>query len=224
MDTPLLKRAYNLGLKAVPNFTALSEEQIRYYETHLDELREAICRGFIIPEVPESAQPEKFTLLVDLGIITVPDDYDHATHLASFSRKNKKKFYYYNDAITDANFPNPSRVSKPGDKLWVRVFQQVTEGTTTSVERLAFLDTQKAIHTGAQGASLVWEQKRNQLPKGKWYASFDEEERLWQAAVGDLRVPGVGARLDGVFAFVLGYLGDVWDESDAFFCFCDLPA
>ncbi len=52
MDTPLIKRAYNLGLKAVPNFEALNEDQISYYEAHLDELPEAICRGFILPGQP----------------------------------------------------------------------------------------------------------------------------------------------------------------------------
>ncbi len=45
-----MKRAYNLGLKAVPNFTALSEEQIAYYEKHLDELPAAVKRGFVVSE------------------------------------------------------------------------------------------------------------------------------------------------------------------------------
>ena len=50
MSTPLVKRAYNLGLKAVPNFMdALTEEAIAYYEQHLDELPTAIRRGFTIP-------------------------------------------------------------------------------------------------------------------------------------------------------------------------------
>ena len=50
MDTPLVKRAYNLGLKVVPNFLTLSEEQIQYYENNLDQIQEAILRGFVIPE------------------------------------------------------------------------------------------------------------------------------------------------------------------------------
>jgi hypothetical protein len=49
MDTPLLRRAYNLGLKAVPNFEVLSPEQIEYYEQHLGELQAAIRRGFVLP-------------------------------------------------------------------------------------------------------------------------------------------------------------------------------
>lgn len=53
MDTPLLKRAYNLGLKAVPNFVVLSQEQIEYYEQHLEELPNAIARGFVVEVVAD---------------------------------------------------------------------------------------------------------------------------------------------------------------------------
>ena len=50
MSIPLVTRAYNLGLKAVPNFVgSLTEEQIRYYEDHLPEIPDAIRRGFTIP-------------------------------------------------------------------------------------------------------------------------------------------------------------------------------
>jgi len=53
MSTPLdltyTKRAYNLGLKAVSNFLFLSEKEIEYYEKHLDELPDAIVRGFVLP-------------------------------------------------------------------------------------------------------------------------------------------------------------------------------
>ncbi len=221
MDTPLLKRAYNLGLKAVPNFTALSEEQICYFEAHLDELQTAISRGFIVPEVVEPTG--KFNLLVDLGIITVPDDYVHESRLASFGKKNRKKFYYYNDNITDKNFPNPTRVLKPGDKLCIRGFKQIVGGSTTSEERIAFLARQKAVYTGAQGASLVWEQKRDQLPRGYWYSSFDEKERRWEDADANHEVPGVLACSDGGFFFSLGDFESVRYGSSAFLCFCDLP-
>lgn len=165
---------------------------------------------------------EKFALLVDLGIITVPDDYDHATQLGKFTKQNRKKFYGINDNIIDANFPNPTRVLKPGQKLRVCAFKQVVGGTTTSEERMAFLATQKAIHTGAQGASLVFEQKRDQLPKGKWYASFDEKDRLWADADGRHGVPYVYCFSDGAFEFSLGYFERVWRESNAFLCFCDV--
>ena len=185
--------------------------------------REARFGDWKKPEPTAPAEPtEKFALLVDLGIITVPDDYVHDKRLTTFGKLNRKKFYYYNDEITDKNFPNPTRVLKPGDKLRVRAFKQVVGGTTTSEERMAFLATQKAIHTGAQGASLVFDQKRDQLPKGKWYASFDEKDRLWAVAGGYHRVPRVDCRSGGDFEWDLGCFEHVWDDDDAFLCFCDV--
>ena len=168
------------------------------------------------------AEPEKFALLVDLGIITVTEDYEHAARLKTFRKKNVRKFYYYNDAITDENFANPSRVLKPGNKLHVRVFKQVAAGTTTSEERIAFLATQKAVLTGAQGASLAFERKRDQLPKGYWHSSFDEKDRLWQDAGGCRRVPLVSAFSGDGFEFSLGDFEGVWGGDFALLCFCDV--
>jgi len=172
---------------------------------------------------PETSEPmEKFALFADLGIITVPDDYDHATALTSFRKKNYEKFYYYNDNIADHNFPKPTRVLKPGDKLRVCAFKQVVGGSTTSEERMDFLRSQKAVFTGAQGASLVFDQKRDQLPKGRWYTSFDEKERLWQDAGGYHGVPRVDADSGGDFYFCLGLFGSAWCAYFALLCFCDL--
>lgn len=164
---------------------------------------------------------EKFALLVDLGIIIVPDDYDPASRLKTFGKQNRKKFHYYDDNIIDKNFPNPTRILKPGDKLHVRAFRQAVGGTTTSEERMAFLATQKAVHVGAQGASLVFDQKRDQLPKGKGYASFDEKDRLWKDAGGFHRVPFVFCDSDGDFFWHLGYFESVCSGFSVFLCFCD---
>lgn len=165
-----------------------------------------------------SETTEKFALLVDIGIITVPDDYVHEKRLTMFYKQNRRKLYY-NDEITDKNFPNPTRILKPGDKLRVRAFKQVALGTTTSEECMAFLATQKAIHTSAQGLSLVFEQKREQLPKGMMYNSFDESERLGRAASGIHWVPALVCYTDGDFQFNLGYFERVWHNDHAFLCF-----
>lgn len=171
--------------------------------------------------------PDKFALLVDLGIITVPENYDHAMWLATFRERHqggkKKSFYFYNEDITDEHFPNPTRVLKPGDKLQVCAFKQIVPGTTTSEERVAYLESQEmTVYTGAQGASLVFDQKRGELPKGKWYASFDQKDRLWEDADGRHRVPCVGDCSDGGFDFGLGNLEDVWDVVHAFLGFRDI--
>lgn len=183
---------------------------------------------------PELAAPakttKKFALLADLGIITVPDNYDHATYLRTFIEQNRKEFYYYDyyahyyydNDITDRNFPNPTRVLKSGDKLRVCAFKQVFAQSTDSEERMAFLATQKAIHLGAQGASLVFDQKRDQMPKGKRYASFDEPDRLWEDADGKHWVPCIYFLSDGTFEFRLVRFENAWQDNDAFLCFRDI--
>jgi hypothetical protein len=169
---------------------------------------------------PEATPTPKFELLVDLGEIAVPNGYDHATRLAVFGKQNRKKFYGYNNALTDANFANPSRVLKPGDRLGVRAFRQIVP-STSSEERLALLVTQNAVLTGAQGASLVWEQKRELLPRGKWYLSMDHKDRL-PFVDGSHWVPSVSIHSVGGFSFSLDSFGRPWDGDDVLFCFRDL--
>ena len=178
-------------------------------------LKKALAETLLPPE------PAKFGLFVDLGIITVPDDYVHNTRLASFSKQNRKKFYYYNDDITDAHFAKATVQLMPGRKLHVKVFKQIVSGTTTSEERMAFLKTQNAVLVGAQGASLVFEQKREDLPKGFWYSSFDKKEALWEDADGDRRVPSVYRDSDGGWSFDLGCFEGVWRDGSCLLCFCD---
>lgn len=161
---------------------------------------------------------EKFALFVDLGVVTVPDDYVHGKELASL---NRKEFHYFNPDATDTNFSSPTRVLKPGDKLRVRVFKQSVSGSTTSVERMDFLKRQNAVFTGAQGVSLVYKQKREELPKGYWHCSFDEKGRLWKDTGGDHRVPIVHASTGGGFGFRLGCFEGNWNDGSCFLCFCD---
>jgi hypothetical protein len=201
-------------VEAAFNKSGLSEEEAQ-------RINEAPGLNDHIAEFIEKFRNDKFALLVDLGTITVPDDYVHGSRLTTFGKEHRKEFYYYNDAITDGNFPNPTRVLKPGDKLRVRAYKQIVPGETTSEERMAFLATQKAVLVGAQGASLVYEQKRKQLPKGKWYVSFDEKDRLWQDAGGGHGVPGVGAHSDGGFYFDLGRFEYPWSDGSVLLCFCD---
>jgi hypothetical protein len=196
----------------------LTPDQLEWWLNQPKDKREAL----IVGDKSNSEPTEKFTLLVDLGIITVPNGYSHANHLDKFVMKNRKKFYSINDNITDVNFANPTRVLKPGQKYRVRAFQQVVSGTTTSEERMSFLLTQKAIHTGAQGESLVFEQKRDQLPKGKWYYSLDEIDRLWAASDGTHGVSRVSCHSDGVFLFDIGYFESFCDGGCAFLCFTEV--
>ena len=89
---------------------------------------------------------------------------------------------------------------------------------------MKFLATLGSHYTGAQGASLVFGQKRGQLPKGYWYGSFDEKDRLWEDAEQRHRVPVVRVHDGGGFSFGLGCFEEPWSDDFAFFSFCDEPA
>ena len=93
----------------------------------------------IITEREETLQ--KFTLLADLGVITIPED----TSLDSFLQKNRKKFYDVDKNITDANFPNPSRILKPGDKIGVRAYKQIVSVTTTTISLLVLMVSRQSL-------------------------------------------------------------------------------
>lgn len=187
-----------------------------------DDIADMLQKVIDEPKVKIVGPTGKFGLLADLGYITVPESYDHATCLAVFKEKNRKNFGYYNNSITDANFPNPTRVLKPGNKLRVRAFKQVVSGRTTSEERMDFLRKQKGnVFVGAQGATHAFEQKRGQLPKGYGYASFDEKDALWTDGGGYHRVPCVYRRSAGAFKFNLGYFEYVWHDDLCLLCFCD---
>lgn len=68
--TPWIKRAYNLGLKAVPNFDALPEEVIEYYERHLDQIPQALARGFVVGQVSDHST-QTIPLLTTIATTTL---------------------------------------------------------------------------------------------------------------------------------------------------------
>lgn len=149
--------------------------------------------------------------------LTVPADYVHATQLGMFEKKYRKSFYYFNDDITDAHFSKATNQLVPGKTYTVKVFG--IKQRVTSEDCLAFLKSQNAILVGAQGVSLVWQEKKDEFPVEEWTASFDEKEALWRDAVGVHRVPFVSG---GAWEFSLGYFAHDWDDAYCLLCFCDL--
>lgn len=176
----------------------------------------ATMRTLINPPDP------RYEHLIDLGEIVVPANYQHATYLAKFRKGNKEKFYYFNDAAIDRNYANASTKLMPGRRLQVDAYCIKTR--VTSVDNLAFLASQGSVLTGAQGAALVFEQKRSLLPKERWYVSFDEREALWKDAGGRHRVPYVNASSDGDFSFDLGYFGGDWGAEYVLLVFRDVAS
>ena len=163
----------------------------------------------------------RFSLLSSLQF-TVPEGYNHSTQLASFSKENRKKFYSYNDNITDENFAKTTNKLVPGKTYEAKIFG-ITKWVT-SEDCLAFLKTQNAILVGAQGISVVWQQAKENLPKGKYTLSFDEKNALWQDAYGNHRVPDMYRHSDGAWDFDLGYFGYVWGDDCSLLCVRDLSA
>ncbi len=69
----------------------------------------------------------RFCKLVDLGTITVPQDYNCNTRLSVFRNSHcnyNDDFVNQDPLIIDENFPNPSRILKPGEILAVTVFRR----------------------------------------------------------------------------------------------------
>lgn len=168
--------------------------------------------------VGEAQAGNRFVLINTFSIV-VPVDYKHTTRLASFSKEHRKEFYYYNDTLTDANFAKATTKLEPGRKLKVKVMQ--IKGTVTSEDCMTYLRSQKAVLVGAQGVSLVYEQKKDELPADRWAASFDEKDSLWEDAAGYHRVPNVGCYSDGDFEFNLGKFESDWRDGSCLLCFCD---
>ncbi len=152
--------------------------------------------------------------------LTVPANYVHANRLDSFAKTYKTKFYSYNNNITDENFAKVSHQLVPGKTYVVRLFGIKKGEVVSSNDCLGVYRANKAYFTGAQGASVVWEYKREELIKGKWHCSFDEKVNFLFVD-GDHRVPDVHAASVGAFYFGLGYFGSGWGGASVLVLLCD---
>ena len=149
----------------------------------------------------------KFVLLHDLGVITIPVNYVHQTCVSDFLRKNGIHFDYVNGNISDENFRNPTRILKSGEKFHVHAWRQLndTNKKIFPAECMRFIDSVnlKSRWLGVQGATVVFDQKRECLPKGRCYSSFDEQEKLFLGSDGRWRFSGIDACWNNRFCFNL---------------------
>lgn len=149
-----------------------------------------------VQAVSSAELPNGVTLVADMGTVTVPADYSHASQLATFNTRYGKHFFIPNKFFTDRNFGNPARVMKPGESFRVKAFKCGV--AMTHAERLVFISAQGAVCTGAQGLSVVFDQKWGK-DEGKFpgpfpsglaqdakhpadltYVAPDQEEHLWK--------------------------------------------
>ncbi len=165
----------------------------------------------------------KFALLIDLGLIKVPKGFKSRSCLKDFRNRkiNRDRITLISSYLDDAYFYRPSKILRPGQIFRVRVFAPVVSEPSSSEERMNFLTNEGAIFTGAQGAALVIEQKYDELPRRKLYASFDRPSRLWrQYPSSDRQVPILTLQTCDSY-FSLHNWGDCWPEYGAFFCFTE---
>lgn len=154
-----------------------------------------------------------FYLFKDLGIVTVPDNYDPLVSQPTFLAARQDCNW---DAI------EPSHALKPGEKFWIRVFKHGSEDHT-SEEWMRFLSSQGAIYTGAQGAAFVLRKKYDQLPENHWYVSFDTKKHLPKADEWHI-VPVINGPQKKLDHEVFEKEITCWDfNQDAFLCFSVPP-
>ncbi len=177
-------------------------------------LQEAIEGKF----TPSASADPRFEFVKEFKL-TVSTKYDHGTQIGTFTEKHRKEFYYFNDEITDGHFAKATRKLEPGKTYTVKLVN--IKKRVTSEDCVAFLASQSAILAGAQGASLVYQEANGELPKGKYYVSFDEKNAFWEDEDGRHRVPYVDHGSGGGWRFHLGYFESCWDVDYCLVCFCD---
>ena len=189
-----------------------------------------VLEGMVITESktvattpPKPKVDSRFELVKTFKVV-VPEGYDHATRLDTFKVKYQndevKSFGYYNPELTDANYAAKATTKLvAGRRFTVKVFQ--IKRRVSSLGCLKHLRAEKAVLVGTQGASLAWEEKRDELPVNRWSISFDEKDALWEDSDGCHRVPCVRRYSGGSFKFSLGGFEIDWNDGDCLLCFCD---
>lgn len=207
------------ALRQLPRPGELDQVTAEGWSKNQKALKEALART-LLPEGP-AASDGRFKLLNTFKL-KVPEDYKHATQLASFKKKYRKEFYGYNDNITDENFAIVTDKLMPGETYELKIFG--INQPVSSEDCLALLKMQPRIRlVGAQGISLVRQLKKEEFPVSKWVISLDNKDALWKDADGDHWMPCVFRYSDGDWYFNLDYFEGDWSGGYCLLCFCDLP-
>lgn len=176
---------------------------------HAEIMRRAVTSGVLFDERFE---------LVDTLRIVVPEDYDSSKCFASIILKYPRAFYYYHNAISDKNYAKATVKLNPGEKIKVGVYQ--IKKMATFEDCMAKLCLERAMFVGAQGLALIWEQKRDELPKGRFHIlSFDEEKALWKDSSGAYQLPYINRGSDNAFKFSLDSSEHALSAGHYFLCF-----
>ena len=161
----------------------------------------------------------RFSLVTTFPVTVPARWYYHATALATFKTDHFSDLAYLDCNLTDENFVNVTKKLVPGHRFLVKVFQ--IKEAVSSEDCLAFLRSQQAVLTGAQGLTLAYEQGKYQLPKGCRHLSFDKKKALWKDTGGSHRVPYAETNLTGGFGVCLDRFENDWGDGFCLLCFCD---
>ncbi len=165
--------------------------------------------------------------LLDEFRLTVPPNYQHAAHLASFAEENRSKFNHYDVSINDANFVRATNKLIPGKTYMVKIYMvgvqdppQFVITRVSSEDCLEFLKSVKAVFVGAQGLSLVWQVAKEKLRKSKKIISFDEKTALLKDRNGvTYSAPYIFGEKFGSWGFSLYLFGLDLSDRDCLLCF-----
>lgn len=145
--------------------------------------------------------------------ITVPENYDHATQLASFRKEYLGIFDVCEKQMSDKNFARVTDKLGPGKTYKVEIFRTIN--AVYPEDELAFLKKQKALLVGAQGLSLFWQLKKQELSvllrPGMEIISVDERDALIKLD-NDVGQPSISHEPNGEWFFYAA--DDDWSWAD----------
>ncbi|HEY5587765.1 MAG TPA: hypothetical protein VIK86_02280 [Candidatus Paceibacterota bacterium] len=121
----------------------------------------------------EKKNPE-FKILIDLGIITVPDDYVDETCISDFSKKFHREVFVAN-LVSDENLKESCGIKiNPGDRFHVYIYEFVTDYLSVSSNNIRnFLKKNGFVLLESKGVALAYSQKSELIPKSRdYYYSF----------------------------------------------------
>lgn len=123
--------------------------------------------------------------MIDAGMLIVPANYVGKKQLSTIDFSNFVSCS--NKGIKDKNYKNVSRHMQPHEKFIVKVFR-VKKSYKREIAQekcVEFIERQKGVHLGAQGALLIWQQAKSLFPKEAYTYSFDRRENLWKCGAFD---------------------------------------
>lgn len=171
---------------------------------------------------PPKDRSSSFKLL-ETYEITVPEDYDHNTQLESFRKEYLRVFDVCEKQISDKNLAKVTDKLGPGKKYKVEIFRTIS--AVYPEDELAFLKKKKALLVGAQGLSLFWQLKKNELSvllrPGMEIISVDERDALIRLG-DDVGQPSISHEPNGEWFFYIADDDWSWAEGICIVCFHEL--